>query len=278
MWWQRCDHNGRWNNILHCPCFINPQDQAPNSSSVRFSTYHPCPGDRNWGTAKRNNVTSLSLWRNQGQMYLFPLDRDHLSLKVSKLGHFETKASNQGLMRIEEMKVHFKRRSVQAKKLRWPYSWKSFLICFWLWLSWARLLSRLELVYSVAEDGIHNDWCSCLCIHFQEIGLQVWSTTLSHIYFSRVNRCNEYRTEKSGRVDVLQNGARSSVETKTRLKGHSHSHFLHMALLRYFFSLYKHNEWGVYEVLSACVLLTHTQPCHRSHCGKAFFRPGSNER
>lgn len=97
-----------------CPCSIDLQDQTQNPSSLRFSTYHLCPGDGNWGSAKLNNVTSLSLRRNQGQMYLFPHDRDRLSLKVSKLGHFETKAgkSNQGLMQIKEEKGHFKRRGV----------------------------------------------------------------------------------------------------------------------------------------------------------------------
>lgn len=210
-----------------CSCLIDPQNQAQNSSSVRFPTHHPCSGERNWGTAKWNNATSFSSWRNQGQMYLFPLDRDHLSLKVSKLGRFETKASHQGLTRIEAMKVHLKRRSVQAKKLRCPYSWKSFLICFWLWLSWDRLgpdwnWFTLQLKMTSTTDAPASV--------SQEIGWRVWSTTLSPIYFSRVNRCNEYRIEKRGRLDVLQNGDRTSVETKTRFKGHFRSHSLHMAL------------------------------------------------
>lgn len=100
----------------------------------------------------------------------------------------------------------------------------------------------------------------------------MWSTTLSPIYFSRVNRCNEYRIEKSGCLDVLQNGDHTSVETKTRFKGHFRSHSLHMALLWYFFSLDKHTERGEHEVLRAHVLLTHTQQCHGSQCFRTAAR------
>lgn len=118
-------------------------------------------------------------------------------------------------------------------------------------------MSRLELVYSVVEDDI-NDWCSCFCIFPQVIGLWVWSTTFSYIYFLRVNGCNEHRIEKSGHLDVLQNGESHFSWDQDSLKGSFCSHFLHMALLRYFFFLYKHNKWGVHEVLRAFVLLTHT--------------------
>lgn len=54
---------------------------------LSFYTYNLCPDDGNQDSIKLN-VTFLDLRRNQDQVYLFPLDGDHLSLEISKLRHF----------------------------------------------------------------------------------------------------------------------------------------------------------------------------------------------